>query len=213
MVILSESNSIANSFLAEMRSVNTQKDPLRFRRNMERLGEILAYEISKTLSYKVNYITTPLGIAQASEPEAQPVLATVLRAGIPFHQGFLNYFDRAENAFVGSFRNKTDEETFDIKTEYLSSPSLADKVLILTDPMLATGKSMQEAVLHLKKYGEPSSIHIASIIASQEGVAHIQETLPDAHVWAVAVDDTLNAKKYIMPGLGDAGDLAYGSKL
>lgn len=211
--IISNQNSLANVFISELRDVNIQKDSMRFRRNLERLGEIFAYEISKGLEYIDLEVTTPLGIAQTTTLKNQPVIATILRAGLPVHQGLLNYFDKAENAFVSAYRKHHKDNTFEIKIEYLSSPSIEGKVLIICDPMLATGQSMFLAYKALLQQGKPSHIHIIGLIASQEGVNYVRSHFPDnTTIWLGAVDDELTAKSYIVPGLGDAGDLAYGKK-
>jgi uracil phosphoribosyltransferase len=210
---LSETDSVANRFIAEMRDVNIQKDRMRFRRNLERMGEVLAYEISKKLHYTTREVETSLGIAKARVPYQRVVLATIFRAGIPFHQGMLNYFDDAENAFVSAYRRSHKDGTFEIQLEYISCPSLDDCVLIITDPMLATGASMKLALQELAVFGKPSQIHIATAIASREGLNRIRRSSPSAHVWVGAIDEELTAKSYIVPGLGDAGDLAYGAKM
>jgi uracil phosphoribosyltransferase len=214
MFVLTDKDSIANQFIAELRDVHIQKDQLRFRKNMERLGEILAYEISKTLSFRKSEIETPLDRSLTNLPSEYPVLATVLRAGLPFHQGFLNYFDRSENTFIGSYRHQEKGgDSFEIKTDYSTSPSLQDKIVILIDPMLATGQSLVEAVGALRKYGAPKHIHIATLISSKDGIRHLEEHLTNFSLWTGAVDGILNEQKYIIPGLGDAGDLAFGKKL
>jgi len=214
--ILSETPSLVNRFIAELRDIHIQNDSMRFRRNMERLGEIFAYEISKTLNYKEVKVETPLGTAVQQLSTGSIVLATVLRAGLPLHQGFLNYFDRAENAFIGAYRRYTaDHQKFDIQSDYLSSPSIEGKVLILMDPMLATGSSMLIAYESLLQRGKPLHTHIVCPIASRKGVAYLQEHLPGDEItlWLGEVDPELTDKSYIVPGLGDAGDLAFGSKL
>lgn len=215
VINLGESNSIFNQFIAEIRDVTVQNDPLRFRRNIERIGEIFAYEISKTLEYKTTGVTTPLGVSQMSIPEAFPVLATVLRAGLPMHQGLLNYFDRSGNAFISAFRKYIDKKEFVIEYEYLASPSLEGKVVILSDPMLATGSSLEVGFHALHEKGKPKHVHLAAIIASQAGVDYVVDKLKGENctLWVGAIDPDLNAKAYIVPGLGDAGDLAYGTKL
>jgi uracil phosphoribosyltransferase len=211
--ILHNSNSIANVFLAELRDQEIQKDSMRFRRNLERLGEIMAYEISKTLDYKVSEVTTPLGVADTNLLAEQPVIATILRAGLPVHQGILNVFDRAENAFISAYRKHHKDGSFEIKVEYLSSPSLDDKVLILCDPMLATGQSMYLTYKAMLAMGKPKHVHIVSVISSMEGLEYIKSRMPEnSTIWLGAVDDELTVKSYIVPGLGDAGDLAYGTK-
>jgi uracil phosphoribosyltransferase len=210
---LSETNSIANQFLAELRDAKIQKDSMRFRRNLERLGEVLAYEISKTLEYETKEVETPLGVAKVNLPMPRMVLATILRAGIPFHQGFLNYFDKAENAFVSAYRRNHKDGTFDIHLEYVSCPDLEGCVLIIVDPMLATGASMEIALNELITYGKPSHIHIVTAIASAQGADFIARKFPDASLWMGALDEELTAKSYIVPGLGDSGDLCYGEKV
>lgn len=212
--ILSKGNSLVSEFIAELRDVTIQQDSMRFRRNLERLGEIFAYEISKELSYTEKEITTPLGISNMQVLKEQPVIATILRAGLPVHQGLLNYFDRAENAFVSAYRKHHKDNSFEIKIEYLSSPTIDDKVLIICDPMLATGQSMFLAYKAMLQRGKPRHVHVIGLIASQEGLNYVKSHFPDnTTVWLGAVDDELTAKSYIVPGLGDAGDLAYGKKL
>jgi len=210
---LSKQNSIANKFVAELRDVNIQKDRMRFRRNMERVGEVLAYEISKTLEYEEKKVETPLGIASVNLPSQRIVLGTILRAGLPLHQGALNIFDNAENAFISAYRMHHKDGTFEINIEYTSCPSLDDCVLILCDPMLATGASMDLAIKSLQDYGKPKAIHVMAAVASTYGVNHIKRLNPDVKLWIGAEDEELTAKSYIVPGLGDAGDLSYGSKL
>ncbi len=214
MFILSETNSIANHFIAELRDVNIQQDSMRFRKNMERLGEILAYEISKILDYQSTTVQSPLAIAQTNLLTNQPVLVAILRASLPFHQGFLNIFDKAENAFIGAYRGKHRlDETFDIQMDYLASPDLTHKTIILIDPMLATGKSLLKSYEALLTYGKPTQIIIAAAIAAPEGIRFLQEEIPSADFFIGSLDEKLNYKFYIIPGLGDAGDLAYGEKL
>lgn len=212
---LSEQNSLLNQFLKEIRDVEIQQDSLRFRRNIERIGEVMAYEISKEMAYETEHVKTSLGIAPINVPNEQVVLGTILRAGLPFHNGFLNYFDRAENAFVSAYRKYKDALKFDIFIEYIASPSLDGKTLIVTDPMLATGSSMELAVGALHTKGKPAHIHIATIIASQPAVDYIQTNLTAENItiWTAAIDPELNSHSYIIPGLGDAGDLAFGQKL
>lgn len=211
---LSQKPSILNSFVAELRDVAVQKDPLRFRRNLERIGEVIALEISKELSYGSAAVKTPLGTSHTILPEDQPVVATILRAGLPMHQGFLNYFDRAENAFVSAYRKYTSSEKFDIHVEYISAPDLSGKTLILVDPMLATGSSFELAYQALLEKGTPSKVFLACAIASRSGVSMLSKSakLVDSHLWCAAIDPELNSKSYIVPGLGDAGDLAFGIK-
>ena len=214
IVELNQSNTILNRYLAEIRDIHIQKDSLRFRRNIERIGEIMAYEISRDLPYHPLEVQTPLALATENVPAIQPVVATILRAGLPLHQGFINYFDQAENAFVSAFRKYIDEDHFDIHIEYIASPRLDGKTLIITDPMLATGGSMELAYKALLTKGEPAHIHVASIIASRQAVGHVKKTFPadKTTIWCAAVDPELNAHSYIVPGLGDAGDLCYGEK-
>lgn len=209
---LSEHYSVLCDWIAEIRDVEVQKDPLRFRHNMERLGEIAAYEISKQLPFSRKEVTTPLGIAHSRILSDQPVLATILRAGIPLHTGINRIFDRAGNAFAGAYREHNPDGTFHINLGYLSCPPLDHKHLILADPMLATGSSLVMALDHLLKFGIPSRIDIVSVIAATAGIQRVKETYPDVVIWAGDIDHQLNEKGYIIPGLGDAGDLAYGSK-
>jgi len=209
-------DSILNQFMAEMRDINVQNDRMRFRRNIERIGEIIAYEISKTLNYHTIDVQTPLGLQPVSVPCDRIVLATILRAGLPFHQGFLSYFDKAENAFISASRKyNEDHSAFKIELGYLSSPSIAGKTLIIIDPMLATGSSLDLAYQILLKRGEPKRIHVVCAIASKHGVEAVTRIFPDGitTIWAGAIDPELNDKAYIVPGLGDAGDLAYGEKM
>ncbi|GAB5551456.1 MAG: uracil phosphoribosyltransferase [Saprospiraceae bacterium] len=210
---LSAQNSIANQFIAELRAVGIQQDRLRFRKNLERLGSIFAVEISKELNYEAKDIETPLGIANSQLPSDPIVLATILRAGLPLHQGLLNFFDGAENAFVSAYRKHHKDGSFEIDIEYVSCPSISDKVLIIADPMLATGASMQLATKAILNNGMPKQLHFVTAIASTEGVDHIKRHFPKAHLWVGAIDEELTAKSYIVPGLGDAGDLAFGEKL
>jgi uracil phosphoribosyltransferase len=210
---LSETNTLAAQFVAELRDVNIQNDRMRFRRNMERLGEIFAYEISKHLEWTETEVTTPLGVAQSKALKEQPVLATILRAGVPLHQGLLNFFDRADNAFIAAYRKHNKDGTFFINLEYLTSPPLVDRTIILSDPMLATGASLVLTIQELMKEGMPKHIHIVTAIASTIGIAHVRSNLPNATIWTGAVDNELTAKAYIVPGLGDAGDLAFGEKM
>lgn len=215
IINLSENNSVLNHYLKEIRSVAIQKDSMRFRRNMERIGEIMAYEISKTLNYKIEDVKTPLGIAPTGVITEKIVISTILRAGLPFHTGFLNYFDGAENAFVSAYRKYKDALKFDIYIEYIASPKLDGKTLIITDPMLATGGSMELAYGALLTKGKPAHIHIATVIASQQAIDYVASHFPEAKttIWAAAIDPELNDHSYIIPGLGDAGDLAFGEKL
>ena len=210
---LSETNSVANRFIAELRDVNIQQDRMRFRRNLERLGEVMAYEISKTLQYNALDVETPLGMASVNVPYQRIVLATIFRAGIPMHQGMLNYFDQAESAFVSAYRRAHKDGSFEIALEYISCPNLDDSILIITDPMLATGASMHLAIQELLKFGRPAQILVVTAIGSVIGVDYIRRSSPQAVIWLGALDEELTAKSYIVPGLGDAGDLAYGPKV
>jgi uracil phosphoribosyltransferase len=211
---LSQQRSLVNHLIAEIRDVEIQKDSLRFRRNIERIGEIFAYEISKELVYEDRPVTTPLGVAHCPVLAEQPVLATILRAGLPLHQGLLNYFDRAENTFISAYRkHHGDDDSFEVEIEYLSSPSIEGKTVILCDPMLATGSSMVLAYKAMLDRGTPKHTHVVAVIASTEGLEFTSARLPDnVTYWVAAVDTELTARKYIVPGLGDAGDLAYGEK-
>lgn len=218
VINLSEQNSILGRFLAELRDVNIQKDPLRFRRNLERIGEICAYEISKQLHYETVKVQTPLGKAPTALSNDQIVLGTIFRAGLPFHQGFLNYFDRAENGFVSAYRYYKDEECKEvgIKIEYIASPNLTDKTLIVADPMLATGGSMDLALQAFHTKGQAKEIHLACVIAARDGVDYLEDLYADRDditLWCAAIDKKLNDHSYIVPGLGDAGDLAFGEKM
>lgn len=211
---LSEENSILQHYLKEIRSVDIHKDSMRFRRNMERIGEIISYEISKTLQFKSDKAKTPLGIAPAMKIDEKIVISTILRAGLPFHQGFLNYFDTAENAFVSAYRKYKDALKFDIFIEYIASPKLDGKTLIITDPMLATGSSMELAYGALLTHGKPKKVIIATIISSQQAVDYLNSLYGDEiTLWTAAIDPELNEHSYIVPGIGDAGDLAFGEKL
>ncbi len=206
--------SLVGQYLSEMRDTSAQTDRLRFRRNLERLGEIFAYEISKTLHYRKSEVKTPLGVEAVCDTlDEQLVLATIFRAGVPFHQGFLRYFDNAENAFVSAYRKYKEKENFDICIEYLASPFIDGKTLVLCDPMLATGASMELSYRALLTKGIPAKVHIASVIASQKAVDYMQSVMPaDSELWVGVIDPEINAHSYIVPGLGDAGDLAYGTK-
>ncbi len=213
--VLGNNHSVFDQYLAEIRDISIQKDPLRFRENLYRLGELFAYEISKKLEYSVTDVTTPLGIAKVPMLKKQPVLATILRAGLPMHNGLLKILDRAENCFISAYRKYTDEGGFEIEFEYMASPSLDGKVVILSDPMLASGKSMEIGYKALFSKGKPSHIHLVSIIASRQGVDYVLKTIKAENVtlWLGAVDEGMTPKSYIVPGLGDAGDLAYGEKI
>jgi len=211
---LGQQNSILNQFIAELRDVNVQNDFMRFRRNLERCGEIFAYELSKVLNYQTVQVQTPLGTADVSVPNNNVVLATILRAGLPLHQGMLNYFDKAQNAFISAYRKYDKDGTFRIQFEYISCPSIEGKTLVLIDPMLATGASMLLAYKALLEHGKPLHTHIVAVIGSKEGVNYMKRNLSpsEATIWVGAIDDELTVKSYIVPGLGDAGDLAYGKK-
>ncbi|MDQ4141887.1 MAG: uracil phosphoribosyltransferase [Bacteroidota bacterium] len=210
--ILTEEPSVASQFISELRNVQVQRDSMRFRRNLERLGEILAYKISTRLTYAPQQIQTPLATCEQQLLVDYPVLATVLRAGLPFHHGFLNYFDKSPSAFVAAYRLEATSEIA-VNVDYLAAPSLEGRVLLLVDPMLATGTSLALTYKAMLRFGTPSQVHIAAAIASPEGVNHIRQELPHAMVWLGALDDHLNERSYIVPGLGDAGDLAFGSKI
>ena len=215
MVIdLSKQHSLLNHWVAELRDVHVQNDRMRFRRNIERIGEVAAYELSKTLGFKTVDVTTPLGIASTSLLEEQPVLGTILRAGLPLHQGMLNYFDKADNAFISAYRKHHPDGSFEISLEYLSCPDLNNRILILCDPMLATGASLVETIQAIQKTYTPAQIHIVVTIASQKGIEHVEKELgAEIPIWCAAIDPILNDKSYIVPGLGDAGDLAFGTKM
>ncbi len=215
VVRMNSERSVVNTFIAELRDETVQKDPLRFRRNLERIGEVMAYELSKTFDYSEKEVISPLGTARVELADEKPVLATILRAGLPLHQGLLNYFDRADCAFVSAYRkHRTGEDGFDIEVEYMSSPSLEDRIVIISDPMLATGRSMVLVYKALLRLGKPKAVHIVSVIASAEGIEHAKSHLPsNTRIWVAAVDEEMTAQAYIVPGLGDAGDLAFGAKL
>ena len=214
IVNLGDTNSILNKFVAELRDVDIQKDSLRFRRNVERIGEIMAYEISKEFHYSTKDIQSPLGIAPMNTPDDRIVISTILRAGLPFHQGFLRYLDNAENAFVSAYRKYKDRLNFDIHIEYIASPRLTGKTLIISDPMLATGSSMELAYEALLTKEVPGHVHVASIISSKQALEYLQKKMPDdkTTIWIAALDNDLDDHSYIVPGLGDAGDLAFGEK-
>ena len=211
---IGETNSVLNTFIAEIRDNKIQKDSMRFRRNIERIGEVLSYEMSKIMPYKSEVITTPLGTKIIQVIDDQIVLCSILRAGLPFHQGLLNYFDNAENAFISAYRKMKPNGDFDIRVEYFASPSLQDKTLILADPMLATGQTLVATYQSLLSHGVPKELHVFSVIGSTDGIDYIKKHLPeDTHLWIATIDETLNDHGYIIPGLGDAGDLAFGDKL
>ena len=210
---LSNTDSIFATFLGEIRDSSIQKDSMRFRKNMERISEILAYELSKNMAYVPKTVTTPLGNAPINVLKEQPVLATILRAGLSMHQGLLNYFDKAESAFISAYRKHTTAEDFEIHVEYLASPDLTNRIVIISDPMLATGASMVTVYKALLKQGRPSKIYIISAIASQDALEYVKKHLPEnTEIWVGAIDEELTAQSYIVPGLGDAGDLAFGIK-
>ncbi|PBI86369.1 Uracil phosphoribosyltransferase [Flavobacterium sp. ACN2] len=212
---ISENNSVLNHFLGQIRNVNVQNDSMRFRRNIERIGEIMAYELSKILPYKKVEIQTPLGIKKTTEIDTDLVLCPILRAGLPLHNGFLNYFDHAENSFVSACRfHPNNDDAFEIRVEYQAISDLNNKTVLLLDPMLATGQSIVAVHKKLIENATPKEIHIVVVIAAPEGIAYLEENLPEnCHLWVASLDEKLNEKNYIVPGLGDAGDLAYGSKL
>lgn len=213
MFVLNSNLSLANQFLFELRDAAIQRDRMRFRKNLERLAEILAYELSKALKYEKAVAQSPLGPSTTQILHEQPVLLTILRAGLPFFQGFMNFFDRADAGFIGAFR-KEDDEHLTIKLEYLATPSLKDRTVILIDPMLATGRSIIDSVNAIMRNGKPAHIHIACLVAAPEGIKYLEENLKLPYsIWACAVDEKLNAQFYIVPGLGDAGDLSFGDKL
>lgn len=218
VINLSEQASLLNQYLKEMRSVDIQKDSMRFRRNIERIGEIMAYEISKHLTYSVEPVQSPLAVAHMEVPQDKVVLGTVLRAGLPMHQGFLNMFDHAENAFISAYRKETigrrGNDTIEIVSEYMAAPSIEDKTLILVDPMLATGLSMEVAFKALLNHGTPKQVHVACIFGTPQAIQYLTENMPEnVTLWCAVIDPVLNEHKYIVPGLGDAGDLCFGGKL
>jgi len=212
---LGEENSVLNQFVSEIRDSKIQNDSMRFRRNIERIGEILAYELSKELAYGSKIVETPLGNKKMELPQDTLVLCSILRAGLPLHQGLLNFFDTAENGFISAYRkHEDDEDDFEVIVNYLAAPLLQGKILLLTDPMLATGKTLENVLKALQPYGIPLQTHIVSVIGTTQGIEHIEPIFPDnTHLWIAAIDTELNPRGYIMPGIGDAGDLAFGSKL
>lgn len=213
VVNLSERYSLLNNWIGELRSTEVQTDRMRFRRNLERIGEVIAYEISKSMAWEDREITTPLGISVCKQLKQQPVLATILRAGLPLHQGMLNYFDKADNAFISAYRKHNRDGSFDIALEYVSCPSLEDRTLIICDPMLATGSSLVKTIHMLKEEGQAKEVHVVVAIACSVGIEYIRREQPNVKIWCGAIDEELTAKGYIVPGLGDAGDLAYGEKI
>lgn len=207
------SHSLMSNWVSELRNVDVQTDRMRFRRNLERIGEVIAYEISKELDWLEQETPTPLGISTAKVLKQQPVLATILRAGVPLHQGLLNYFDKADNAFISAYRKHHRDGSFEISVEYMSCPDIDDRIVIIADPMLATGASLVQSIQLLKTQGTPAAIHVATAIACTIGVEFVRREEPGVKIWCGAIDDELTAKGYIVPGLGDAGDLAYGPKV
>ncbi len=212
IINLSKKHSLLSNWVGELRDVEVQHDRMRFRRNLERIGEIIAYEISQRLPHISREIQTPLGVSECLVLKEQPVLATILRAGLPLHQGLLNYFDKADNAFISAYRKHSKDGSFEISVEYMSSPEVENRILIISDPMLATGASLVKTIQFLKSEGRPREIHVVSAIACTEGIEYLVRELPEAILWCGAIDEELTAKGYIVPGLGDAGDLAYGPK-
>lgn len=214
MVInLSNEHSLISNWISELRDVDIQNDRLRFRCNLERIGEVAAYEISKRLHWIEKDVTTPLGTSTCKVLEKQPVLATILRAGLPMHQGLLNYFDQADNAFISAYRKHNPDGSFEISLDYISCPEMENRVVIISDPMLATGSSLVKTIQFIREEGNPSEIHIVSAIACTVGIEYVKRAEPKAIIWCGDIDDELTAKGYIVPGLGDAGDLAYGVKV
>ena len=213
IINLSDQHSLVSNWVSELRDRDIQCDQMRFRRNLERIGEVAAYEISKKLAWKKKEVTTPLGIANCKVLQSQPVLATILRAGLGMHNGLLNYFDKGENAFISAYRKHHVNGSFEIKLEYMSCPEIKDKVVIISDPMIATGASLVKAIQYLKQEGEIKELHIVCAIACTVGVEYIIRAYPKATIWCGDIDDELTAKGYIVPGLGDAGDLAFGQKI
>ena len=211
--VLNKTNTIGNQFLAELRDAVIQQDRLRFRKNQERIGEILAYEISKKLKYVETEVQTPLGIAAVNMPAAQPVLGTILRAGLPFHQGFLNFFDKSASAFITAYRKVKKNGEFIINIDHIATPNLDGQIFILCDTMLATGQSIVQVCKELLATYQIKELHIAAVIASTEGIEHVRANLPKAHLWIGAIDEEMTSKAYIVPGLGDAGDLSFGEKV
>ena len=213
IINLSAQHSLVSNWVSELRDVEVQHDRLRFRRNLERIAEVIGYEISKKLESTEKIVKTPLGENKSKIIKQQPVLATILRAGLAMHNGLLNYFDKADNAFLSAYRKHNPDGSFDISLEYLSCPNLENRVIIISDPMLATGASLVKSIQHLKEVGQFKEIHIACAIACTVGIEHVQKSFPEAIIWCGDIDEELTSKGYIVPGLGDAGDLAYGSKI
>jgi len=213
IINLSDQHSLVSNWVSELRDRDIQTDQMRFRRNLERIGEVAAYEISKKLAWEEKEITTPLGIANCKVLKSQPVLATILRAGLGMHTGLLNYFDKGENAFISAYRKHNPDGSFDISLEYMSCPEIDDKVLIISDPMIATGSSLVKVIQYLKEEGDIKELHIVCAIACTVGLEYVLRAQPKATIWCGDIDDELTAKGYIVPGLGDAGDLAFGQKM
>ncbi|HKG68201.1 MAG TPA: uracil phosphoribosyltransferase [Segetibacter sp.] len=213
IINLSQQHSLVSNWVGELRSIEIQADRMRFRRNLERIAEITAYEISQELEWEDVDIQTPLGIATSKRLKEQPVLATILRAGLPMHYGMLNYFDKADNAFISAYRKHRHDGTFEISLEYMSCPSLVGKTIIISDPMLATGASMVKSIHYMKNEGLPATIHVVTAIACTSGIEYVKLEHPEVKIWCGEIDDELTAKGYIVPGLGDAGDLAFGMKM
>jgi uracil phosphoribosyltransferase len=213
VVNLSEQYSLLSDWISEIRDEETQKDRMRFRRNLERIGEVAAYEISKTLPFVEKEVQTPLGTAMCKVLKDQPVITTIMRAGLPLHQGLLNFFDRADNGFISAYRKHQRDGSFEISLQYVSCPDLEDRVVIISDPMLATGASLVKTIQYLREEGRPSEIHVVVAIACTVGIEFVLRSEPQCRIWCGAIDDELTAKGFIVPGLGDAGDLAYGTKV
>lgn len=213
LVNLSEQNSLLSAWIGELRDEQEQTDRFRFRRNLERIGEVAAYEISKLLAYEEREIQTPLGTSVCNVLKQQPVLATILRAGLPLHQGLLNFFDKADNAFISAYRKHNRDGSFEISLDYISCPDIEDRVVIISDPMLATGSSLVKTIQYLREEGHPSEIHVVSAIACTVGIEYVKRSEPHVKIWCGAIDEELTAKGFIVPGLGDAGDLAFGTKV
>jgi uracil phosphoribosyltransferase len=213
VVNLSNQHSLLTNWVAELRDVAVQTDRMRFRRNLERIGEVIAYEISKTMAWQEVETSTPMGIANSKMLAEQPVLATILRAGLPLHQGLLNYFDKGDNAFISAYRKHHADGSFEISLDYISCPELENRMVIVSDPMLATGASLVKTIQYLREEGRPREIHVVAAIACTVGIEYVRRAEPTVKIWCAAIDDELTAKGYIVPGLGDAGDLAYGEKM
>lgn len=210
---LSESHSLVSNWVGELRNVELQNDRMRFRRNLERIAEVIGYEISKSMEVEETEIRTPMGMATCKTIKYQPVLATILRAGLAMHNGLLSYFDKADNAFLSAYRKHNEDGSFEIMLEYMSCPQIEGRIVIISDPMLATGASLVKAIQYLRQVGNIKELHIVCAIACTVGIAHVQQSEPLANIWCGAIDDEITSKGYIVPGLGDAGDLAYGAKM